>query len=206
MVDIEEIAPRAKEMACKKEMACCVRGYHVYKDVWAAAIGEVLVCSKEPPNTEKFSLQNYIRVKHFRTFSLYENSSQRNKSALRYALVSPLPSFTVSAGQSSTFFLLFDWVSQQAKLGRCGHHGASLSCFILYNLRMRRCLGCRFFWWRSLRTLWTGKGSWRSVVGTVTWFVAQQKSTLLPLVLIPVRRNSYIGWHNSNIITNLQFR
>ena len=39
---IEEITPRAKEMACKKEMACCVRGYHVYKDIQAAAIGEVL--------------------------------------------------------------------------------------------------------------------------------------------------------------------
>ena len=33
---IEEIAPRVKEMACEMEMA-----YHVYKDTWAAAIGEV---------------------------------------------------------------------------------------------------------------------------------------------------------------------
>ena len=47
---IEEIAPRAEEMACEKKMACCVRGYHVYKDIWAAAIGEVLVCSREPTN------------------------------------------------------------------------------------------------------------------------------------------------------------
>ena len=39
-----EIAPGSEEMAGKKEMACCVGGYHVYKDVWAAAIGEVLVC------------------------------------------------------------------------------------------------------------------------------------------------------------------
>ena len=29
---IEEIAPRAEEMAVEKEMACCVRGYHVYKE------------------------------------------------------------------------------------------------------------------------------------------------------------------------------
>ena len=28
------------EMACEKEMASCVRGYHIYKDIWAAAIGE----------------------------------------------------------------------------------------------------------------------------------------------------------------------
>ena len=34
---IEEIAPRAEEMAGEKEMACCVRGYPVYKDIWAAA-------------------------------------------------------------------------------------------------------------------------------------------------------------------------
>ena len=32
------------EMVCEKEMASCVRGYHIYKDIWAAAIGEVLVC------------------------------------------------------------------------------------------------------------------------------------------------------------------
>jgi len=32
-------------MAGEKEMACCVRGYHVYKDIWAAGIGEVMMCS-----------------------------------------------------------------------------------------------------------------------------------------------------------------
>ena len=53
---IEEIAPHAEEMVHEKEMACCVRGYHVYKDLWAAAFGEVLVCNREPTNTEKISL------------------------------------------------------------------------------------------------------------------------------------------------------
>ena len=48
----EEIAPRAEEMAGEKDMACCVRG-HVYKDIWAAAIREVLVCSTEPTNVGK---------------------------------------------------------------------------------------------------------------------------------------------------------
>ena len=43
---IEEITPCAEEMAGEKEMACCVRGYHVYKDIWAGAIGEVLVCRR----------------------------------------------------------------------------------------------------------------------------------------------------------------
>ena len=33
------VIPRAEEMACEKEMACCVRGYHVYEDIWAAEIG-----------------------------------------------------------------------------------------------------------------------------------------------------------------------
>ena len=55
---IKQIALRAKEMACEQEVACCVRGYQVYKDIWAAAIGEVLVCtcSREPTDIEKFSL------------------------------------------------------------------------------------------------------------------------------------------------------
>ena len=61
----------ADEMAGEKEIACCVRGYHVYKDIWAAAIQEVLVSSTEPTNVGK--IQNYIRVKYFCTFSVYEN-------------------------------------------------------------------------------------------------------------------------------------
>ena len=36
--------PCAEEMAGEKEIACCVRGYHV--NIWAAAIGEVLVCCR----------------------------------------------------------------------------------------------------------------------------------------------------------------
>ena len=36
-----------------KEMACCVRGYHVYKDIWPAAIREVLVRTTEPTNVGK---------------------------------------------------------------------------------------------------------------------------------------------------------
>ena len=35
---IEEIAQHAEEMAGGKEIACCVRGDHVYLDIWAAAI------------------------------------------------------------------------------------------------------------------------------------------------------------------------
>ena len=51
---------RAEEVACEKEMACCVRGYQVYKDIWATAIGEVLVCSREPTNVgENFVVKLY---------------------------------------------------------------------------------------------------------------------------------------------------
>ena len=58
-------------MAGEKEIACCVRG-HVYMDIWAAAIREVLVCSTEP-NVGKIFVVKFICVKYFRTFSVYEN-------------------------------------------------------------------------------------------------------------------------------------
>ena len=43
---------RQIEMACRgeKEVTCRVRCYHVYKGIWAAAIGEELVCGREPTN------------------------------------------------------------------------------------------------------------------------------------------------------------
>ena len=47
---IEEIETHAEEMAGEKEMACCLRGYHENKDIWAATIVEVLLCSREPIN------------------------------------------------------------------------------------------------------------------------------------------------------------
>ena len=34
------------------EKACSVRGYHVYREVWEAAVGEVLACEREPRNAE----------------------------------------------------------------------------------------------------------------------------------------------------------
>ena len=43
---IEEITARAKEMAGEKEMAYCIKGYHEYKDIEAAATREVLVCGR----------------------------------------------------------------------------------------------------------------------------------------------------------------
>ena len=32
------------------ERNCCTRGYHIYKEVWEAAVGEGLVCEREPEN------------------------------------------------------------------------------------------------------------------------------------------------------------
>ena len=33
-----------------KELACCICGYHVYKDVWDTSIGEYLKCQRELSN------------------------------------------------------------------------------------------------------------------------------------------------------------
>ena len=58
---IEEIALRAEEVAC------CVRGYYVYKDiyVWAATIRKVLVSSREPTNIGKFFVVKLYSCERF---------------------------------------------------------------------------------------------------------------------------------------------
>ena len=30
----------------------CVRGYHVYREIWEAAVGEVLICERESRNAK----------------------------------------------------------------------------------------------------------------------------------------------------------
>ena len=37
----------ASTMNAEMEILSCVRGYHVYLDIWAAAVGELLMCSRE---------------------------------------------------------------------------------------------------------------------------------------------------------------
>ena len=32
------------------ELPCCIRGYHVNKDIWSAVLGEHLVCEREISN------------------------------------------------------------------------------------------------------------------------------------------------------------
>ena len=34
------------------ERSCCIRGYHIYQEVWTAAVGEELVCEREPHNSQ----------------------------------------------------------------------------------------------------------------------------------------------------------
>ena len=33
------------------EIQSCVRGYHVYKDIWTPSVGETLSCEREEDNT-----------------------------------------------------------------------------------------------------------------------------------------------------------
>ena len=37
-------------MNAETEVPSRVRGYHVYEDIWAAAVGEGLTCSRDPSN------------------------------------------------------------------------------------------------------------------------------------------------------------
>ena len=54
-------------------MACCVRGYHEYKDIKAAATREVLVCGRWRAVIGKIFVVKLYSCKIFRTFSVYEN-------------------------------------------------------------------------------------------------------------------------------------
>ena len=46
----EERAERVTAMEESFKRNCCIRGYHIYKEVWEAAVGELLVCEREPEN------------------------------------------------------------------------------------------------------------------------------------------------------------
>ena len=54
-------------------MACCVRGYHEYKDIKAAATREVLVCGRWRTVVGKIFAVKLYSVRYFRMFSVYEN-------------------------------------------------------------------------------------------------------------------------------------
>ena len=46
----EERTERVNAMEESFERNCCIRGYHLYKAVWEVAVGELLVCKREPEN------------------------------------------------------------------------------------------------------------------------------------------------------------
>ena len=49
MVSIEKVCTHT-DME-EKAVVCHVRGHHVYKTIWVAAVGEVLICRREPINS-----------------------------------------------------------------------------------------------------------------------------------------------------------
>ena len=61
-----------KRWLVKRRLLVVLRG-HVYLDMWAAVICEVLVCSTEPTNIGKIFVVKFIHIKYFHTFSVYEN-------------------------------------------------------------------------------------------------------------------------------------
>ena len=85
------------EMACEKEMASCVRGYHIHKDIWAAAIGEVLVC---------FAVKLYSRKKNSYVFCVRKYFNNEKKSKLRYIFLK-----AVEADIFNTLYSLFNYFS-----------------------------------------------------------------------------------------------
>ena len=70
-------------------MVCCVRGYHEYKDIEAAATREVLVCGRWRAIVGKIFVVKLscVRVRYFCTFSVYENIFAMKKSELQYSCV-----------------------------------------------------------------------------------------------------------------------
>ena len=67
---IEEVAQRAEVMACEMEMACCVRGYHVYKDYVGSSIWGSCLCVARSQPTQKNShckIIHFLCTKNFRT-------------------------------------------------------------------------------------------------------------------------------------------
>ena len=72
-MSIEEIAPRIEEMAC------CVRGYHVYKE---AAIREVLVRGTEPTNVGNTVYENIFTTKTVKRITVAKETAHDPSSLL----------------------------------------------------------------------------------------------------------------------------
>ena len=57
----------------------CVGGYHVYKDIWEAAIGELLQCERETRNTKD---RYVVAVKNFARENIHSLASTMNTAKI----------------------------------------------------------------------------------------------------------------------------
>lgn len=103
-----EIAPYAEETVGEKEIACCVRGYHVYEDIWAAAIREVLVCSTELTNVGKiFVVKLYSRKIFSYIFCVRKYFQNENKANYdMHAYICTCTQYCCSCIQINTSWIL----------------------------------------------------------------------------------------------------
>ena len=72
--------------------------YTTYKDIWAAAIGEVLVCSRSQPTRKSFRCKTIFVSNIFVRFLCPKIFLQRTKSELQYVWrvqnAIPMPSYS----------------------------------------------------------------------------------------------------------------
>ena len=54
----------------------CVRGQHIYKDIWYAVVGEVLVCKREPNNFQ----DRYARAENSARLIFTHKATRENYS------------------------------------------------------------------------------------------------------------------------------
>ena len=85
---IEVIVPCAEEMAGEKEMSSCVRGYHIYENMWAAAIGESLVC-----HCWKIFFCKILFARKIFSFTVHENIFTTKKKAKTSTKTQILPTY-----------------------------------------------------------------------------------------------------------------
>ena len=61
--------------AMEKEVPCCIRGYHVYKAIWIAAIGELVTCERTPTNSvDRYAVAVIRNGQYIENFRFANNS------------------------------------------------------------------------------------------------------------------------------------
>ena len=68
MRNVYEITPVIKMAVSEFEYESCIRGYHIYKDIWSSTVGEHLICERETLNsTDRYAvavLKDNITIAH----------------------------------------------------------------------------------------------------------------------------------------------